>query len=67
MPGRFGSLEAFRDAVVRLGFPLTEHELQRLWEMVLDLRTQADGLRAFLEEQAGSNPLNGPATGSRAR
>ena len=54
---RFASREAFRSAVERLGLLLTDEELAALWEMVGGLHEQADGLRRYLNERLGSNPL----------
>ncbi len=57
--GRFVSLEAFRETVAALGLPTTDDELATLWEMIADLHEQADGLRRYLEQRLGSNPLSG--------
>jgi len=47
---RFDSLDEFRQAVLRLGLPMTEDELQTVWSMVRDLHDQADSLTRFLED-----------------
>ena len=52
---------AFREVVAALGLPASDEELDLLWEMVQDLHDQADGLRRYLIERSGGNPLTGHA------
>jgi hypothetical protein len=46
---RFDSFDEFRQAVSRLGLPMTDDELRMVWSMVQDLHDQADSLKGFLE------------------
>jgi hypothetical protein len=55
---RFDSFDEFRQAVSRLGFPMTEDELQTVWSMVQDLHDQADSLTRFLENVPRRESLN---------
>ncbi len=48
--GRFASKDLFRQAVVRLGLPASDEEVDALWNMVGNLHEQVDSLRPFLQE-----------------
>ncbi len=56
------SKTAFREVVAALGLPASDEELDLLWEMVADLHDQTDGLRRYLIERSGGDPLTGHAT-----
>jgi len=56
------SKTAFREIVAAIGLPASDEELDLLWEMVADLHDQADGLRRYLSERSGGDPLTSHAT-----
>ncbi len=60
MSNRFPSKEAFHEAVTVRGLPVSDAELDALWEMVRGLHDQADNLRQYLDERLGPNPLTAP-------
>lgn len=51
MSQRFASKASFREAVAALGLPVSDDEFETLWEMVRDVRDQAESLRPYLDER----------------